>query len=559
MTAIKNNIFGPMLPKMSVELLPDSTAAFAQNLRHVSGALDGWGIPATVPGMTMPGSSLIKTLYRFGKDTASKTNYWFQFTGDVNIVKGPVNTDTEERTYWTDGVYPKKTKASIAGLSAGSSITPASLRMGVPPPGWAGDSSPNTFTPVASVQGVATDPASTPTTSTYVITYVTTWGEESMPGNPSNIVTWRAGQNVAITCPGAYSGAYDINRIRLYRSSTGTSRTTFQKAGERPVGTANHYDTLLPAQLGEVCPTWDFAPPADGMIGLTDLGNGILAAFEKNTISFCEPNYPYAWPGKYDLTVSAPIVGMKVFGQTLVVGTTDGIVLVSGVDPSSMSMDTPKGLQSCVSKRSMVEMMVGAVNGVVYAGPDGLMLISGSGHTNLTDRILSKDEWVSYAPSTIDGYTIDGRYYAFYDNGGTQACLIFSFGEDAGMVACDQYITAGYSEERSDALFVVQRVSTTNTLKEWGVGARAAVTWRSKDYNYYSGVCMARAMVVARAYPVTFKLYSDGVLRHTQTVTNAFPFTLPDGRASKIAYQIESTNIVTDVRIATSARELGNG
>ena len=547
-----------MMPKADPENLPDKLAQLAQNLKHTSGALESWRLPSAVSGVTMPGSAAIKTIYRYGKDFASKVNYWFQFAGDVNIVKGPVNIDTEERTYWTDGTYPKKTKSNIAGLTAGTAITPASLRMGVPPPGWAGPTGTNTFTPVATVTGTATDGTSTPLTSTYVVTYGTTWGEESMPGNASNIVTWRAGQTVTVTLPGAFAGAYDIDKVKLYRSNTGTSRTTYQKCAERPVATTSHADALVATALGEVCPTWDWAPPSDGMIGLTDMGNGILAGFEKNTIYFCEPNYPYSWPVKYEMNTMAPIVGMKVFGQTLVVGTTDGITLITGIDPSQMSQDSPKGAQSCVSKRSMVEMIVGQYSGVVYAGPDGLMFAGPSGPVNLTASVLSLDEWKAYAPASIDGYSIDGRYYAFYDTGSVQACLIFSFGEDAGFVKCDQYTTAGYSEERTDALFIVGRVSTTNTLKEWNTGSAMTATWRSKEFRFHAGVCMARAKVMAAAYPVTFTLYQDGVAATPYSVLNGLPFPLPPGRSYSLSFQIDTTAKVTSVRLATSMRELGH-
>jgi hypothetical protein len=554
MSAIKNNVFGPMLPKVEVENLPDQAAQLATNVHHISGALQAWNSPAAVAGMTMPGSSVIKTIYRYGKDTSSKTNYWFQFTGDVNIVKGPVAVDSEERTYWTDGTYPKKTKSSLAGLVSGQAITPTSLRMGVPPPGFVSLNAALTFTPVATVSGTATDPDSTPFTSTYVITYLSTWDEESQPSNPSNQVTWRAGQTVSITCPGALAGAYSVDRIRIYRSNTGSSRTTFQFLVQKAVASTTHDDSNT-GSLGEGCPTFDWNPPSDGMIGLTDMGNGMMAGFEKNTVYFCEPGYPYAWPAKYDTTVNANIVGIAHFGQTLVVGTTDGIVLLTGADPSAISQDTPKGVSACASKRSMTE----GLGGVIYAGNDGLWLAGPGGVVNLTKDMISKEDWLAYAPTSMEGYMVDDRYMVFYDTGTVQGSLVFSFGSDGGFVKCDQFCTAAYFDARIDALFMVQRVSTTNTLKEWNTGSALTATWRSKEYRFHSGVLMARAKVEAAAYPVTFKLYGDGVLKHTQTVTNAFPFVLPAGRNYTISYQIETTYKVTFAGVATSVKELGDG
>lgn len=561
MTLISNTIFGPMTPKVEPELLQPQLSQLAQNLKHTSGALEGWRLPAAVAGVTMPGATAIKTIYRFGKSTASKTNYWFQFTGDVDIVKGPVNSDTEERTYWTDGAYPKKTKSSMAGLTAGVAITPSSLRMGVPPPGWAGPLGARTYTPVASVSGAATDPGSTPLTSTYVVTYISSWDEESAPSNPSNVVTWRAGQTVTISMPGTIAGAYDITQVRVYRSNTGTNRTAFQFVADAAVGVGSYADTAVPSALGEACPSFDWLPPLDNMIGLTDMGNGILAGFENNTVHFCEPYYPYAWPDKYDVSLSAKIVGMKAFGQTLVVGTTEGVVLISGIDPGAMSQDSGKGSQALVSKRGMVEMM----GGVVFPTPDGLQYVGAAGVNDLTGKIMSRDQWQIYCPSdtsttfTFDGYTINGRYYAFYDNGVTQGCLIFSFGEDAGFVLCDQWVTAAYLEQRMDALFVVQRVSTTNTLKQWDAGSAMTVAWRSKPHRSRSGNLLTCAKVEAAGYPLTFKLYEKGVLTFTKTVASEASFRLPPGRRYAAAYQIESTNKVTFAGMATSMHELSNG
>ena len=555
MAAIRDSVFGPMIPKLDQEQLPDKLSQFAQNLKHTSGALEAWRLPAAVAGVTMPGAAPIKTIYRYGKDTASKVNYWFQFPGDVNIIKGAISVDAEERTYWTDGAYPKKTRASLAGLVAGTAILPTSLRLGVPPPGWTGPTSALSFTPVATVSGTATDPASTPLTSTYVVTYVSTWDEESSPSNPSNIVIWRVGQTVTLTLPGAIAGAYSIDRVRLYRSNTGSSRTTFQRVTDKPVASTSHADTALGTALGEGCPSFDWNPPSDGMIGLTDMGNGMLAAFEKNTVRFCEPFHQYAWPAKYDLPLNAPIVGMAHFDQTLIVGTTDGLVLIVGTDPGSMSQDTPKGAQACTSKRSMVEMM----GGVVYASPDGLQFVGSSGPVNLTQSLLSRDDWQAFVPSSIDGYSIDGRYYAFYDTGSTQACLIFTFGPDGGMVKCDQYITAGYTEDRTDSLFVVNRASTVNTLMEWNTGSNMLAVWRRGEVRFHSGVCMSRASVKAAGYPLVYKLFADGALKYTVTVFNGLPFVLPDGRNSTISHQVESIYKVTAVRTATSVKELGDG
>lgn len=546
MARVKDTVFGPMLPKIDDELLPNKFAQIAENMRLGSGALVPLRLPAPVSGVTMPGTAEIGTIYRAGVGLSSNVDYWLQFEGDVDVVKGPIDLDTQERTYWTDGVYPKKSRADHAGLISGTAITPNSLRMGIPAP---------TPTPVATTTGIATDPDSTPITSTYVITYVTSWDEESAPSNASNIVTWRAGQEVSLTCPGALAGSYLVDRIRIYRSNTGTSRTTFQFCAELTVATALHYDSVLPAALGESCPTWDLVPPSDGMIGLTDMGNGMLAGFNENTVSFCEPNIPYAWPVKYDQTTSSPIVGIAHFGQTLVVGTMQGLTLITGTDPASMSQENPKGNHACISKRSMVSML----GGVIYASADGLIHVSASGVKNVTEDLVSVDEWLSINPASFNSFAIDGRYYAFYDNGTTQGLAILALGVDGGLVRSDQYATAAAVEGREDALYLVKRSGSVNTLNRWDSGAAMTASWKGKEHRFDSGVFMSRAKVMAASYPVTFKMFGDGALKYTKTVTDGIPFVLPEGRNFTVSYQVDTTVRVMSVAMATSAQELGDG
>lgn len=552
MARIRGSVFGPMNTKVDAEMLGDGTGQLVKNMRMTSGAMEPWKLPAAVPGVTLPTTTNYLGLYRYGRSTTSKVNYWFVFATDVDVVKGPIFTDTEERTYWTDGTYPKKTKSSLAGLVAGTGITPTSLRMGIPAP---------TYTPVASVTGTATDPTSPAITSVYVCTQKSSWGEESAPTNASNIVTWRAGQTVNVTLPGAPpSGSYSVTQSTLYRSNTGTSRTSYQFVADSTIVTTTYADTKTATQLGETCATFDWTTPDDAMIGLTDMGNGMLAAFNGSTVYFCEPNFPYAWPAKYDFALAQPAVGMGFFGQTLVVGTANGYVLLTGSDPGSMSSEVHEdAAHACVSKRSVVSMMVNGISGVMYATPSGLFFIGPGIAQNVTQNFLTHDQWQAYNPASMMGVSIDGRYYAFYDNGTTQASLIFSFGDDGGMVQCDQYTTAAFVEGRLDSMFVVKQAATVNTLYEWNTGSSMTVSWQSKNYRFNSGVMLARAAVNAASYPVTFTLYAGGVSKYVYSVPDANPFPLPDGRDYLISYRIDSAAKVTSVRIASSTAELGDG
>jgi hypothetical protein len=85
------------------------------------------------------------------------------------------------------------------------------------------------------------------------------------------------------------------------------------------------------------------------------------------------------------------------------------------------------------------------------------------------------------------------------------------------------------------------------------------MTWRfrSKLHRAPRPLCFAAGEVSADAYPVTMRVYADGVLRHTQTVANRQAFRLPAGfMAVEWQIELEGTGAVQTAAIATSIAEL---
>ena len=62
-------------------------------------------------------------------------------------------------------------------------------------------------------------------------------------------------------------------------------------------------------------------------------------------------------------------------------------------------------------------------------------------------------------------------------------------------------------------------------------------------------------MVVATTYPVTYKLYADGVLKHTQTVTSRDPFRLPGGYVAR-DFQQEVSSATGPIEAVMLAEEM---
>ncbi len=536
--------FAGVAPKIAPSKLPVGFAQQALNTRMTGGTLHAWKQTLSVlSGLTPADTS---TIYRFGKDLVSDTQYWFHWGVDVDAVKGAISDDATERTYFTHpSLGPRVTNNSLA-LTGGSGDYPwNSHALGVPAP-----------TPVPTAEVLVPGDTSSPVeTRVYVYTFVTAFGEEGPPGPPSNaLAVYTSGSTTRLSgmgtsAPGGYA---NVTAKRIYRTLSGNLGTEFQLVDEIPISQATYDDTKAGALLGEVIPSMTWNPPPSGCFGITQMANGIMLVFKGYDIYPSEAYLPYAYPIGYSQSVDSPIVGAKGLGSSAVILTSGHPYLLTGSDPSAMSLEKLVEPQACVSKRSIAA--IGG--GVLYASPDGLILVTGQGQvSNVTAQFFGRDEWQTLNPASIKGWFHDGRYIGFYNTGVTTGGFIFDPAEGASaLVFTDVYATAGYSDPLQDALYL----KVGGEIVRWHAGAaRMTYTWRSGVVDLPKPVNPACAQVVATAYPVTFKLYADGVLRHTQAVANRNSFWLPSGYlANSIEVELSGTNEVQAVFVAQSPADL---
>ena len=541
MVAVVNTAFTGMRPGRTPELLRSGEAQRAINLRLTKGEFEVFQAPS--PVLTLSSAGTVKTIYRFGQSLNSETQYWFESLVDADFVKGPVADDTEERTYFTGiGGYPRKTNAALATTAA--PYPSNSYRLGVKRP---------TPTPTVVTSGSFAGSALT-ITSLYTVTYVTSRGEVGGNGPLSTLVTYRAVQTNTVTLPGAPTGNYSITAVRLWRANTGTDATQFQFVVELPVATASYADTKLAADLGETLESLNFDEPSDQMTGLISMPGGTLVGFFNNQLCFSEPGFPYAWPIRYRKPLGAPIVAVASYDQSVIVFTTKSTHIFTGTEPANMTESAPAISQVCQSKRSIVRLM----GGIIFASSEGLCMISGSGVQNLTDSLMSSKEWQAYKPSSFSSYSFEDRYIGFFNTGSRTGGLMLNFGADASLSETDVYATAGYRDDKNNALYLV--TGNTGLVKWNGSASKLNGIWTSNVTRLPYLVNISAARVESRAYPVTFRLYADGVLKHTQTVTDAKPFRCPGGYlASRYHYEIEGSENILVAGYATSVAELVNG
>lgn len=554
MAGFKLTTFTGLNKKISPRLLPEDMAQDAENVFLDSGRIEGLksdtthsSEPSSHPASHI--SSSTRTIFR-----ATSSN-WLTFTEDVDIIKSPIKEDSFNRHYFTgSGNFPKY--GGQSNLISGSGPYPAaSFRLGLPTPAAITSISVNNAT---AASGSATN------SRAYLYTEVTTFGEEGPPSvvTSSQIVDVANGGTVTLNLPAASSGNLSIAKRRIYRTDiNGVFRFVADVSG---TSSGNVQEAVLEDLLGEEIESADnLAPPdettsdhPDGpMLGITAMPNGITAGFSGNTLLFSEAFLPHSYPLQNQLTTKDDIVGLASIASGLLVTTKGKPLMVSGTDPSAMAMVEIDANLPCSNKRSLVDMGEYAI----YSSPDGLVLASNSGIQLITEQILTRDQWQDYYPSQVEGYEYEGKYIGFtYDgsNNATKKGFLFDpRGGKNAFINLDFYATAGFNDREEDVLYLV----IDGTLKEFAQNAtKRSYSWKSKVFYTNRPISPGVAKVSADSYSsLTFKLFADGSLKHTQTVANSNIFRLPGGyKAKSFEIQLEGTDTINEVCVYESPQEI---
>jgi len=575
MSIVRLHGFSGIAPKLDPVFLKSHQSQVAKNCRLDGGALRSWRSNRDEADLALAGE--IKTIYQM------PGGEWLQFTQDVDIVKSQLADDATDRHYYTGTDVPRVTNNALVD-EGGDNIYPEnSYILGVPAP---------TGAPTATL--VSGAPV-TPVDTAYVYTFVNDWGEESAPSPVSNIVA----------CD------FDVESINLTTLDAAPAGD-YVPINKWNVSSPQYNDSILTEALGEslVTEDWDF-PPA-GLIGLTEMANGIFAGFVDNKVYFSEPYIPYAYPDKYSFTVPVDVVGLGSFGSTLVVTTKSNPYTITGITPESMSMAKLPVRQACVSKRSIVNLN----RGVAYACPDGVFYVGDNGTELVTKDHYTREEWQALTPTASHAERVDENYVIFF-TALKQGLLI---DPESGPVFLDIDADAVWSDDEGDKLYmaIYDETALTTSIKEFNAGgSRLNYTWRSKSFlmpqliamtscklnadydaeitqeetdeiqaerdaltilnaaliasgdlcssingnviNEYpiNGDCLWLLPIVPTVSSYVLKIFGDGELLVEQVVSSVSPFRVPIvERYNQYEIEISGQYPVRDVVLATSIREL---
>lgn len=390
----------------------------------------------------------------------------------------------------------------------------------------------------------------------YVYTYVNSIGQESAPSPVSRDVLIGPDTTVTVTTETTGAAAYNVTDKRIYRAVTGTDGTTvYRLVAEISLATATYDDSDDDDQLEDdilITTDWDL-PPFDAQ-NVISLPNGITLMTAKNVVCPSVVNYPHAYPELYRLLTESEIVAVGAIDTSVVLATATRPYMLLGSNPESMSMSKFEQAQGCVSKRSLASIRN---YGIIYASPDGLVGISGAGNLQmLTEGYFTRREWQELAPASIKAIAHDDRYFGSC-NGQDSTGRGFIFDPRAGgngWTWLDFDWQAAYSDPETDDLYFV----IDNDLWLWeGSDNKRPYTWRSKLHLLERPASFRMGQVEAADYDnLVLKLYSNGNLYYTRTVTSDREFILPAKAVRNFEYELSGTSRVRMVQMAESVEEL---
>lgn len=574
MALITLKAFGGMVPAVDDRLLPDQNAALARNSWVYDGKLEGMRVPLLVYTLLDASTRKVFRLPRRAEGSLDiSDSYWLEFPQlDTTIVPGAVNNAGDHLYFWANGVAPPRYNSRARII-----VSTTDLVLGIPSPG-----SILTVVPSGGVSGTTESRA-------YTYTHVSSFGEEGPPSDPSVVVTGKIDDTWVVTIPAVGGDATDrdLTLTRIYRTITSDQGiSTYFFVAEVAIATLSYNDTQTSAVvvLNEQMTSQEYDPPPTDLAGMASMPNGMIIGWRENELWFCEPYRPHAWPASYQISTEFDIVGVGVIGQTAVIATTGVPYVCTGVHPSSMSLVRLSGFpEPCISQGSVVS----APEGVYYASPAGLALVSPSSASVATYKLISKERWQELVVmANINAAMLQKAYFA-YAGASLGTFEDTAFEETAFELVDFDDTLGGFMVDMDDSRVaftsLLSTLPTFNVFKDWWTNevliirnggvyqldltssqAHGSYFWRSKVYHMQRLTNFGAAKIFYTAPDgigspaTTLRVYGDGVLIHTVTLpASGTMFRLPaDKKYNFYQFELEGNQLITMAQLATTPKEL---
>jgi hypothetical protein len=325
------------------------------------------------------------------------------------------------------------------------------------------------------------------------------------------------------------------------------------------------------------------------------------------------------WPEDYQIPIDQEIIGLGVYGSTIVVATDGFIYTFSGPHPQSL-YKTKLAFQPCLSQRAVTE----TDTGVMFPSLEGFQHVEAGGVSNITRDMFKPEDWVDFELETMHGTWYNKAYYGFFKSADNEGNIILDT-LNGSITTGGGYHWAGYvamqdgvfrtivnskiddpgtlyiSEWDADPtqyrnftfkspryilekpknykvaqviidteffLKVLQIVEDDSTLQDLNQAAWDATDWGEGDnfgpfnsamLNAYeiNGDNLFSLTTLGVQNYVDFNIYADGVLKFTKQVMDSNMFKLPRGfKNKKWEWEVSGMIPVKRVTLATSTEEI---
>ncbi len=398
---------------------------------------------------------------------------------------------------------------------------------------------------------------STLETRNYRYTYVSTINGVDYEGpasGPSSNVDAGQGQSVLVNAFSPFPGSWNspADRIRLYRF-VATSSTTgvYQFVAEFPLSQSSYTDTILGENLGEQLPDPDRETPPETLAGIIELPNGGAAAFSGKTVYLAEPNFLHSWPLEYARNAHDDVVAMGAFGGSLAIATKTQPYVLTGTDPTTMTMDKIELNQPCLSKRGCVDFGYAWT----YPAPDGLVLLTTGRAEVITKQLFTERQWKDLNPASFVAASYENQYVCFYIDlvGNKGGFMFYPYDIAKGVVYLDFWADAVWTDQSDGKLYIAQG----NLIKQFDADpVELDMRWQSKEFSTPK-VTLTVGRVEANKYPLSMSVFCDGQEVSSVRINSREAFRVGAPNGTSWSVEVRGQHKVEAIFLAENMEELG--
>lgn len=605
--------FKGTVPILDPTNLAENAAAVAINCRMDTGSIIPWKQPLQIATPTK-GAGVV-SIYKFGQNTTSDAQYWFNWQAHTDVARGPVADDSQERTFFTEaGQPPRMTDVSLA---IGSTL-PSNWRvLGVPQP-------KGSLTATVANRRILSLVASGTT-----VTATTEDDIEFPVGDTLSVIVVGAtpaafnGTFAAATVTGARTFTYKLDAAPSSSTASGTISYYYDGTAETRLYTYTWVNDIsqegppwlgsddlpltvvvLPGQIvtvsgfetspafsdrtGSVIPLHKRLYRSNGGDYYLEakLGAGVTSYVSRlqSVTSATTLTAPYNLPPPADATGVIALENelMAMFRDQTWMPCKRGY---PHAYPTDYWMDVAYpivghaafagGVIVCTAAKAYLvtvgsdpasaSMPTGYDNDFgcvsrrsIVSGGGGVLFASTGGLAFATSSGVTNLTLALMTKEQWEALRPDTILGAFHDNryfgfydNGTKQGGFILRVDTGELTWTNTYAKAAYVDPRTDSLYLV----VNNQIVKWNAGAaNMTAVWRSKTFQK-SASGYAGAKVEASG-SVTFRHYRNGVVKQTRTVASSDPFNLAGGRCNQDAFEIEGAVVITRLVASNSRKDL---